>query len=135
MRKIVMLVVCLGIAGCATTAQYEKQLNTLIGTSEDSLIASWGVPDKTYTLSNGKKALEFVHKYAAQSGGYLYTVPQRTYYSGTRGDKSYSGSATTYVTERMPVEKYKFFCKTSFIIDTDGKVQSWHHEGNNCVAN
>lgn len=135
MKRVMMLVLCLGICGCATTAQYEKKLNTFIGTSEDNLIASWGVPDKTYTLQDGKKAVEFVHKYSSQSGGYLYTTPQTTYYSGTKGDKAYSGTATTYVTERTPVQKYKSFCKTSFIIDTDGKVKSWHHEGNNCVAN
>jgi hypothetical protein len=122
------------MSGCATTAKYEAKLNTWIGTSEDSLIASLGVPNKEYHMSDGKKAIEYVRKNTVQTGGYTYTVPQTTYQSGTIGNKTYSGTSTQYVTETAPVQKYKLFCKTSFIINSSGKVESWHHEGNNCVS-
>jgi hypothetical protein len=135
MRKVIALLLGLGLCGCASTAKYEVKLNNWIGASEDSLVASWGVPNKTYTLPDGKKALEFVSKETVQTGGYLYSIPQTTYQSGTIGDKSYSGTSTTYATEISPVRDYKIFCKTSFIIDNNGKVESWHHEGNNCVSN
>ena len=120
--------------GCATTAKYEAKLNTWIGVSEDSLIASWGVPDKTYEMRDGKKAIEFARKNTVQSGGYTYTTPQTTYESGKIGDQSYSGTSTTYVTTTEPIRKYKLFCSTSFIINSSGKVESWHHEGNDCLA-
>jgi uncharacterized protein YceK len=46
MKKLIYLcVMVMLVSGCATTAKYEAKLNTWIGTSEDSLIASWGVPD------------------------------------------------------------------------------------------
>ena len=136
MKKLIYLFVMLMLAsGCATTAKYEAKLNTWIGTSEDSLIASWGVPDKTYQMRDGKKAIEYRHKNTIQTGGYTYTTPQTTYESGKIGDQSYSGTSTTYVTETTPVQKYKLSCKTSFIINNSGKVESWHHEGNNCVSN
>ena len=135
MNKILVLLLCIGLSGCASTAKYEVKLNTWIGASEDSLIASWGVPDKAYDMRDGKKAIEYVHKNTVQTGGYTYAVPQTSYHSGTIGNKTYSGTSTQYVTETTPVQKYKLSCKTSFIINSSGKVESWHHEGNNCVSN
>jgi len=126
---------CLALPGCATTSKYEAKLNTWIGASEDSLIASWGVPDKEYRMSDGKKAIAYVHKDTFQTGGYTRTEPQTTYQAGTIGGTPYSGTSTTYVTETIPVQNYKLSCKTSFIINNNGKIESWHHEGNNCVAN
>ena len=135
MIKVIALLLCVGLCGCASTAKYEAKLNNWIGASENSLVASWGVPNKTYNLDNGKKAVEYAHKNTVQTGGYTYTTPQTTYQSGMIGDKTYSGTSTTYVTETMPVKNYKLFCKTSFIINNSGTVESWHHEGNDCVSN
>ncbi len=134
MKKTFVLLLCLGLCGCATTAKYEVKLNIWIGASEDSLIAAWGVPDKEYHTNDGKKAIAYVNRNTVQTGGYIYTVPETTYHSGTIGNKTYSGTSTQYVSEIMPVQNYKLFCKTSFIIDKSGKVESWHHEGNNCVS-
>ncbi len=135
MRRILLLLICLALSGCATTAKYETKLNTWIGVSEDALIASWGVPDKEYRLSDGKKAIEFVNKNTILTGGYTYTMPQTTYQTGRVGDHTYSGTSTVYVTQSEPMRKYKLSCKTSFVIDKNGKTESWHHEGNNCVSN
>jgi len=132
---MLLLVLCLGLSGCATTAKYDTKLNTWIGASEDSLIASWGVPNKEYRMSDGKKAIEYVHKNTIQTGGYTYTQPQTIYQSGTIGDKTYSGTSTQYVTEVVPVKNYRLSCKTSFVINNSGTVESWHHEGNNCISN
>jgi len=134
MKKGFLLLLCLGLSGCATTVKYEAKLNTWIGASENDLIASWGVPDKVYRMNDGKKAIQFVRKDTIQTGGYTYTVPRTTYQSGTIGDQPYSGTSTEYVTETAPFKKYKIYCKTSFIINKDGKIISWHHEGNNCVS-
>jgi hypothetical protein len=135
MRKPEFLfILAILLSGCATTAKYEAKLNTWVGVSEDFLIAAWGAPDITYDMRDGKKAIAYVHKNTIQTGGYRYTAPQTTYYSGTVGDKSYSGTSTAYVTETEPVQRYKLYCKTSFIINNNGKIEGWHHEGNNCVS-
>lgn len=134
MIKVIALLLCLGLCGCATTAKYEAKLDNWIGASEDSLVSAWGVPNKSYNLKDGKRAIEYSHKETIRSGGYLYTTPQSTYQSGTIGNKPYSGTSTTYVTQVEPVQKYKLSCKTSFIINTSGKVENWHHEGNDCVS-
>ena len=77
----------------------------LVGQNEDALIAAWGVPDKEYRLSDGKKAIAYVHKDTVKSGGYTYTYPQTVYQSGTIGDKVYRGTSTSYVTETTPIQK------------------------------
>lgn len=135
MKKIIcLLVLLLWAGGCATTAKYEAKLNTWIGASEASLIAVWGVPDKSYALQDGRKALAFVRRDSFQTGGYTYTKPQVSYQTGTIGNETYRGTTTTYVEETEPVRIQKLFCKTSFIIGSDGRVESWSHEGNNCVS-
>lgn len=134
MKKMLVLLLCLWLCGCATTAKYEAKLNTWIGTNEGSLVAAWGVPDKEYRMIDGKKAIEYMNKKTIQTGGYTYRVPQTTYHTGTIGNQTYSGTSTEYATETAPVQKHRLFCKTSFILDTSGKIISWHHEGNNCVS-
>lgn len=134
MKKIIILLLGLGLYGCATTAKYEAKLDSWVGASENSLIASWGVPDKTYDMRDGKKAVEYVHKNTVRSPGYTYTTPRTVYQTGTIGDKPYSGTSTVYVTETVPPQKYKLSCKTSFVIDSNGKIESWRYEGNNCVS-
>jgi len=134
MKKLLGLLLCLGLCGCATTAKYDAKLNQWIGATEDSLVASWGIPNKTYNLNDGKKAVEFVRKETIQTGGYTYTIPQRSYQSGVIGDKAYSGTATNYETVIMPIQQYKLTCKTTFILNASGQVESWHHDGNDCVS-
>ncbi len=133
-RAMVAFCLVFIFSGCATTAKYEAKLNSWVGASESALVSSWGVPDKVYAMNDGKKAVAYIHKDTVQSGGYSYVVPQTTYQTGTIGNQTYSGTATTYVTETEPVHKYRLFCKTSFIISHNGTIESWHHEGNNCVA-
>jgi hypothetical protein len=134
MKKILLWLLCLVFCGCATTAKYEAKLNSLVGSTEEFLISSWGVPDKEYNLSDGKKAVEYVRKDTIRTGGNTYTYPQTVYQSGTIDGKPYSGTATQLVTETTPVQKFKLFCRTSFIINQNGRVESWHHQGNDCVS-
>jgi hypothetical protein len=134
MKIMFVLLLCLGLCGCATTVKYERKLDILIGQSEEFLVATWGVPDKEYHLSDGKKAVEYMRKDTIRTGGYTYTYPRTAYQSGVINGKAYSGTSVQYVTETAPVQKFKLFCSTSFVISNSGKVESWHHEGNDCVS-
>ena len=50
MKRLFFLITPLALLlGCATTANYEKTLNTWIGHSESELISSWGPPNNSYT--------------------------------------------------------------------------------------
>ena len=133
-----IIAVALILAGCATTENYEKILNTWVGSHVDSLVLSWGPPQGSFKLSNGKTVLEYTDARTVQMGGYTYTTPQTTYQSGTvYGGGSYgtySGSSTTYVTQQTPTYNVNYWCKTRFIADSNGIIERWSWEGNNCVA-
>lgn len=133
-RKIICLALLLFLSGCATSAKYKALLDTWLGSSEDALITSWGPPQSVYTMSNGKKCIEYNRETNMQMGGYTYTTPQTTYYNGTVGNAFYSGTATQYVTQQAPVYNVPLWCKTSFIVDSCGAVESWRYEGNHCVS-
>jgi len=133
-RLLILFLLTLSLSACASTAKYEAQLNTWVGQSEDALVAAWGVPNKEYRFGDAKKAISYVRKDTIQTGGFTSIEPQTTYYEGTIENKPYSGTSTTYTRETEPVRTYKLFCKTSFVINKNGIVESWQHEGNNCVS-
>jgi len=136
MKKLTYLfALAILLSGCATTAKYEALLNTWTGCSEESLIASWGTPQNEYHMSNGKKVIEYARGANVPIGGYSYTEPQTTYHQGWIGNRGYGGTSTTYVTKTTPVYNIPVWCKTSFIIDSNGRIESWRWEGNNCVSN
>ncbi len=66
------------------------------------------------------------------------TTPQTTYQSGTvsgpGGYGTYSGTSTTYVTRQTPTYNLDLWCKTRFIADSNGIIETWSWEGNDCVA-
>ncbi len=135
MKKLIcLLVLVVMVSGCATAAKYQAKLDTWIGHTEDSLIASWGIPQNVYHMSNGKKVVEYVHGRNIQMGGYTYTQPQTTYHSGRVGNYSYGGTSTTYVTKQTPTYNIPLWCKTCFIINSSGIIETWRYEGNNCVS-
>jgi hypothetical protein len=128
---------------CATTANYEKILDTWLGSSVDNLIASWGPPQGSYTLSNGESVIEYIRQGSLPIGGYTYTVPQTTYHSGnvsaygSRGSYAYGnyfGTSTTYVQKQTPVYNISLVCRTSFWIDGNGFIKRWQWQGNHCKA-
>ena len=131
------------IFGCATTANYQKILQSWVGSHADNLVASWGPPQSSYQLSNGGWVLEYYNQRTLQMGGYTYTEPQTTYHSGTASAYSpyggsaygsYSGTSTTYVQKQTPVYNIPLSCRTTFTTDSRGIITNWGWQGNNCVA-
>ncbi len=53
-----IIAVVLLLAGCYTTENYEKILAMWVGSHVDSLVLSWGPPQVSFKLSNGKTVLE-----------------------------------------------------------------------------
>jgi hypothetical protein len=128
---------------CATTANYEKILQTWVGSHADTLVASWGPPQSSYNLSSGGAVLEYKQQRNVQVGGYTYTSPETTYHSGnlntygninTYGDLNtygsynsygnYSGTSTRYVTKQTPVYNIPVSCTTRFTVSSSG-IKRW----------
>ena len=78
----IYIFVLLLLAGCATTAGYEKVLSSWIGQRADRLISSWGAPVNITQLSDGGKVLEYSNRRNVQIGGYTTTTPVTTQHNG-----------------------------------------------------
>lgn len=134
MDKIIKIFLVLGLSGCATMANYDAKLATYMGATEEQIVANWGIPNKTYTLDNGKKALEFLNRSVIEVGGFTSVTPYTTYQTGTINGQEYRGTSTSYVIEKDPPRKQRLSCKTTFLLDKDGNVESFNRSGNNCVS-
>lgn len=143
MKNLFKLVFILIVAGCATTGNYVKILNTWVGAHVDNLIISWGPPQRSYELSDGGKVLEYSNSRNVQMGGYTYTKPQTTYHSGSASAYdsyggsvygTYSGTSTTYVQKQSPKYISNLNCTTRFTTDSNGIIIYRAFQGNNCKA-
>ena len=125
MKKLLTLFAVIILSGCATTANYEKILNTWVGSPVDNLVMSWGPPQNSYDFSNGGKVIEYTALRSVMMGGYSYTSPQRIYYSGT---------STRYVRRQTPRYNIALSCQTRFTINSAGIITKWSWQGNDCKA-
>ena len=140
MKAISLLVLLL--VGCATSANYEKVLQSWVGSSADNLVMRWGPPASSYQLSSGGRVLEYSNQRNIQLGGYTTTVPQTTYTSGTANvygtggsaNGTYSGTSTTYVQQTTPVQNIAMQCITRFTVNAQGTITNWAWQGNDCKA-
>jgi hypothetical protein len=140
---LISLVVMIGLSGCATTANYEKILNTGVGSPADNLIAPWGPPTSSYPLSDGGTILRYERHGNFVVPSQTYYSPQTTYHSGSVSSYgnygsyrygNYQGTSTTYVPQTIPGYTVPLSCNTTFRIDGDGIIRSWQWQGNHCVA-
>lgn len=91
------------LAGCATTAGYERSLEGWVGKSIDDVVAAWGAPANTQPLPSGSVAYQW------------------RWTGETRLVDGLSGA--TAVTA---------WCNTTFLADREGVVRRWQWEGNSC---
>ena len=135
-RSLKFLIIIFFIVSCATTAKYEKLLDTWMGGNVNDLVSQWGAPSSSYKMSNGNTILTYMR---SRSGAIpIYNQPQSTTHQGTiygsgGGMTSYSGTSTSSygTTTYMPVT---WSCKTEFTVDTRDMIINWRYQGNNCVS-
>lgn len=122
LQKIILVLTTLFIASCATQGKYKEILNSWVGSSESSLISSWGIPSSVYE-TNGLKYLTFRNN----STGYLPGTPgtaQTTIIGNTAYTNYYGGTSGVML---------NFNCETTFVV-SDGVISNWSYRGNACVA-
>ncbi len=119
MKKIILLLAVL-LAGCATSANYEKLLDSWTGSTESALVATWGPPSSVYEL-DGTRYLTF----NKSGSGYIPGVAP-TYQTKWVGNTPY----TTQV-GGSPGYSYATNCNTTFILQGQ-VIKSWRYEGNAC---
>ena len=115
-----IVVACIFLTGCATTAKYEAQVQKWIGATERQLVEDWGVPSRTHEM-DGIKFFEYKSNEIRLVGGY-----PSFYGMGPLGRGMWMGGA-------MPPDVQKLTCVTTFEL-TDGIVTKVVIRGNNCMA-
>lgn len=107
---------------CATTENYDAQLNKWLGKSEKELVMGWGVPDKQYQLDANTKMLSYVRSdivsYPGTLSGCVGGLGSPIGYAGCTG---------------IPPTLESYYCETTFIL-VRHRVARWGHKGNNCTA-
>ena len=117
MKKLLAIVVlCLLLVGCATSANYTKILNSWVGSTENQLVSSWGPPLGSYVKDDGSKVLTYQQTGSYQLPGQSVTDPMSGYPTSTAGP--------TVITK----------CTTRFNISPSGKITGGSWEGNSCTA-
>lgn len=121
-RLFILLAFALTIAGCATSENYGKRLDTWVGSKESSLVATWGTPDSFYE-ADGIRYLT----YSSNNSGYVAGIPPRTTTTYING-KAYTntvGGTQGYMHNKS--------CSTTFTV-TNGVITNWKFKGNDCTA-
>jgi hypothetical protein len=109
------------LAGCATTANYEKMLDSWVGATELDLIRQWGAPVQAYE-SSGRKFLV----YNSQRNVFIPGV-QPTYTTTMIGNTAYTSAAGG-----TPAQNVALSCQTTFEL-LDDEIVSWSWRGNDCT--
>lgn len=110
------------LTSCATTANYEKKLNSWVGSSELNLVQSWGPPVQSYE-AGGHRFLV----YSSSRNIFLPgTAPQyRTTFVGNTAYTNQVGGTAA--------QSIDLGCQTTFEL-SDGRIRSWRWQGNDCKA-
>lgn len=120
--RIAIVMLALLLAGCATTANFEKILQDSVGRPEADLIQAWGPPSSVYESGESKYLT-----WQRGSSGYVPGVAP-TYRTYAIGNTLY-----TQPTGGSPGFAYTNHCKYTLEL-VRGVVRSWRWEGNACRA-
>lgn len=126
-RIIAMLFFAL--AGCASTANYEKSLSAWVGADQAKLVATWGAPNSISPAPNGGQVLEFDHAVTAYVPGHTYNQAHANYANGNVSAGSAGADYSPITTSGHTVTEV---CKTKFTLNNTGHVVSYSWEGEAC---
>lgn len=104
MKNVLVLIFLM--TGCATSAGYQKIVNSYLNQPADLLFKNWGAPINSVPLSDGGKIVEYLTS---------RTVASPNFVSGGTIMSQYG-------------------CKTSFTISNESKIIDWKFVGDDCTA-
>lgn len=105
--RILLIATFFILSACATTENYERKLDSWIGSSESALVSQWGAPASTYQMDGGK-----VLSYQYSGGVSAYGTPVYGSYI---------------------VNAVNNYCNTDFFIE-NGVISKWRWQGNMCKS-
>ena len=102
------------LGGCAAGVPYENRLQQWVGQPLDALVLAWGPPQYSYTLSDGRKIIEYREQQ-------LIRRPDRSMLRHSR---------VFYLLDEMEDDYRLLQCRTRFTADQQGTIQQWAWDGN-----
>jgi hypothetical protein len=121
-KFLIVILSILAIAGCATTANFEKKANALVGKNETELVAIQGIPTSMYE-NEGIRYLTYSY---SESGVIPGIAPQvTTTYIGGKPYTTSSGGTQAI--------GYTNSCSVTFTI-INKIVTTYQYKGNSCRA-
>ncbi|WP_137939352.1 hypothetical protein [Chitinivorax sp. B] len=108
------------LAGCATEAHFERNLDSWLGRQTSELIQAWGSPVIDKPKADGGRVLG----YAMQD-----TVRHRP----MRQTVSLNGNAGL-IYQELPGSQTATYCVTLLHADAQGVIYNWAWQGNGCQA-
>jgi hypothetical protein len=116
------------LAACASTANYQKLMDSLKGTDVNEVLRSWGPPTQTVPMPNGNRLLVY-DRGATYLTPVTVTPGQRV--TTTTGDLRVSQATPTTVTGGEVIQAY---CRTNIEVAPSGQIVSAQFTGNSCRA-
>jgi len=124
MKRFCVMLVVLGLAACASDANYREKVGAWVGKTESELVASeWGDPQHTYDLEGGSRILNYSK---TQSSGSLFPMMGIGIGSGGGGGIGIGASTTGGGGGGR-------FCETNFTVD-DGIITDVSFQGDGCTS-
>ena len=121
-RLLALIAFPVVLVACATTANYEKMLDSWVGTPEIDLIRRWGAPVQSYEAA-GRKFL-------------VYSSSRNVFIPGTAPSYTTTVVGNTAYTNQVggsSAQNIGLACQTTFEIYSE-RVASWRYQGNDCKA-
>tara|TARA_Y100001970_G_C13778132_1_gene623963 strand:+ start:137 stop:526 length:390 start_codon:yes stop_codon:yes gene_type:complete len=113
----IILLIVFALNGCVTRQEHEDVLSSWYGSTEEQLVASWGVPSSFYE-TDGKRYLTYNNSNQAMVGG----TPASTTYDYFGNAYTSGGTAPYLIT---------LTCNITMVVE-NGVINEWQYEGNNC---
>ncbi len=142
MKFTTALAAALLMSGCATSAKFTTKMDAFVGQSERALIMAYGVPQGSYQLQDGSKALQYTQSSNIVIPGATTMQPVTTHTTGNvtlnqgtlPSAGNYTQQSTTYVPTQGPATNIALACSITFTVDSGGIVRQWSANGNHCVS-
>lgn len=112
------------LTACASTENYQKQIDKWQGKNIQMLISKWGEPDAEVQLRNGHKIYQYTRKAICS-----IPDPKRSPLRTINGNL-FSNYDEPWNTNQTIIRS----CRTSFETSASGDITHINFKGNNCVA-
>lgn len=119
---VFLLVTVLATSCTSTKKEYEENLETWLGKTENEMIMGWGIPDRQYQLDKRTKVVSYVDEERV-----IYPSSGFSTCFGVSGNNALLSNCRDNAPQRIQTNS----CETIFVV-TDGRISRWGHKGSNC---